>query len=71
MEDLIPVGVQWGNDPTLTQDAHDNGAVSKECWINGHALDVYRSLKGVTAGLGWHGRLDGLVFDHCHAMQNH
>jgi hypothetical protein len=72
-DNLVPVGIQWGNDPTLTQKAHDDGKLSKECWIDGYALDLFKSLKGDRPWLGFHGRLDGLLDDFmstctsCHA----
>jgi hypothetical protein len=52
-ERMIPVGVQWGNDPTLTPAAHSGGATVKESWIN-PALTIPQHL-------GWLGRLNGPV----------
>lgn len=50
---MIPVGVQWGNDPTLTPAKHAAGERVKESWIN-PALTIPQHL-------GWLGRLNGPV----------
>lgn len=50
---LVPVGVQWGNDPTLTPDEYNRGTRSTESWIN-------PNLK-IPQHLGWLGRLNGPV----------
>ena len=50
---MIPVGVQWGNDPTLTPQQYNNGNRARESWINGN-------LK-IPQHLGWLGRLNGPV----------
>jgi hypothetical protein len=52
-ERMIPVGVMWGNDPTLTPAAHAGGQRVKESWIN-------PNLK-IPQHLGWNGRLNGPV----------
>jgi len=62
-DNLVPLGIQWGNDPTLTQKTHEDGQVPKECWINNYGLDLFRSLRGDRPGLGWHDRPNGLVDD--------
>jgi hypothetical protein len=50
---MVPVGLMWGNDPSLTQAAFDAGARVKESWIN-------PDLK-TPQHLGWLGRLNGPV----------
>jgi len=52
-ERMVPVGVMWGNDPTLDKAAFDAGARVKESWIN---LDLK-----TPQHLGWLGRLNGPV----------
>lgn len=50
---MVPVGLMWGNDPTLTQAAFDAGARVKESWINPDLRTPQH--------LGWLGRLNGPV----------
>jgi len=50
---MVPVGVQWGNDPELTPARHAAGERVKESWIN-PALQIPQHL-------GWLGRLNGPV----------
>jgi hypothetical protein len=50
---LIPVGVMWGNDPTITPARVQQGVRLTECWIN--------PAVGPPQHLGWAGRLDGPV----------
>ncbi len=52
-ERMVPVGVQWGNDPALTPQRHANGESVKESWIN-PKIEVPQHL-------GWLGRLNGPV----------
>ena len=56
---LTPVGIQWGNDPRLTQEAIDNGEKLQECWINPRAEDLRVKLGGARPSWGWNGRLNG------------
>jgi len=56
---LIPVGIQWGNDPLVTQKAIDNGEKLQECWINPRAEDLRARLGGTRPSWGWNGRLNG------------
>jgi hypothetical protein len=51
---LVPVGLMWGNDPTLTTLAQRRGSTVQEGWIN-PSLDV------PFQHLGWAGRLNGPV----------
>ena len=50
---MVPVGVMWGNDPTLDQAAFNNGARVKESWINPDQRTPQH--------LGFLGRLNGPV----------
>ena len=50
---MVPVGLMWGNDPTLTQAAFDAGERVKESWINPDLRTPQH--------LGWLGRLNGPV----------
>lgn len=52
-ERMVPVGVMWGNDPTLNQAAFDAGARVKESWINPDLRTPQH--------LGYLGRLNGPV----------
>jgi len=53
-ERMVPVGVQWGNDPALTPQKHANGRESvKESWINPKLRCHSTS--------AWLGRLNGPV----------
>jgi hypothetical protein len=52
---LVPVGLQWGNDPGVTPAAVSDGAVLHEQWIN--TAPSVASL--VDNHLGWAGRLVG------------
>jgi hypothetical protein len=52
-ERMVPVGLQWGNDPLLTPERHAAGERVKESWIN-------PKLK-IPQHLGWLGRLNGPV----------
>lgn len=50
---MVPVGVMWGNDPTLDKAAFDAGARVKESWINPDTRTPQH--------LGFLGRLNGPV----------
>jgi hypothetical protein len=52
-ERMVPVGVMWGNDPNLTQQAFDQGKRVEESWINPDLRTPQH--------LGWLGRLNGPV----------
>nr|VFJ98483.1 MAG: hypothetical protein BECKH772A_GA0070896_101392 [Candidatus Kentron sp. H]VFJ98602.1 MAG: hypothetical protein BECKH772B_GA0070898_101382 [Candidatus Kentron sp. H]VFK03621.1 MAG: hypothetical protein BECKH772C_GA0070978_101382 [Candidatus Kentron sp. H] len=54
---MVPVGLTWGNDPTITPTDIDNGATLHETFLNPDAPDYARK------GLGWAGRLNGPVDD--------
>jgi hypothetical protein len=56
---LIPVGLQWGNDPELTQAAFEAGQRVQQSWINPEADAVRISLHGFRPSFGWNGRLNG------------
>jgi hypothetical protein len=60
---LVPVGIMWGNDPTITDNAYTNPQPTvtkinpnlKESSINGNAKEL------PPTHLGWNGRLNGPV----------
>jgi hypothetical protein len=56
---LTPVGVQWGNDPQLTQKAFESDDCPQERWINPVANNLRESLGGKRPFWGWNGRLNG------------
>lgn len=56
---IIPVGLQWGNDPELTQEAFESGLKARELWINPVADHLRRSLGGHRPSWGWNGRMNG------------
>ena len=49
---LVPVGLMWGNDPSVTAQDIDNGAMLRQQWINPNVTLPH---------LGWKGRLNGPV----------
>lgn len=53
-ERMVPIGLMWGNDPTLTPAAHQGGQRTQESMI-------VNSTVGVAQHLGWLGRLNGPV----------
>jgi hypothetical protein len=70
--DMIPVGLQWGNDPGLTKDLHDRGRQPVDQWINPTFLSEIARFDTAPAAaepgdvpnryfghLGWAGRLAG------------
>ncbi|KAF8974266.1 hypothetical protein BDZ97DRAFT_1690029 [Flammula alnicola] len=56
---LIPIGLQWGNDPELTQAQFEAGKTANQVWINPAADRVRVSLHGARPSWGWNGRLNG------------
>ncbi|KAJ9109363.1 hypothetical protein QFC21_000693 [Naganishia friedmannii] len=58
-ERLVVVGLQWGDDPNLTQRAFDAGARPVETWINPYAEVIRKVLGGKRPSWGWNGRLNG------------
>ncbi|KAG9081252.1 hypothetical protein FRC06_005692 [Ceratobasidium sp. 370] len=57
----IPIGIQWGNDPQLTQKRYEMGEAVKESWINPAAEELRLHLGGFRPFWGWNGRLNGAV----------
>ncbi|KAG8693644.1 hypothetical protein FRC08_008989 [Ceratobasidium sp. 394] len=57
----IPIGIQWGNDPQLTQKRYEMGETVKESWINPAAEELRVDLGGFRPFWGWNGRLNGAV----------
>lgn len=58
-ERLVPIGLQWGNDPKLTQKEYDAGTRPVETWMNPAAEVIRKDLGGKRPCWGWHGRLNG------------
>ncbi|KAF8601620.1 hypothetical protein BDV93DRAFT_399188, partial [Ceratobasidium sp. AG-I] len=56
-----PLGIQWGNDPSLTQDQFDGGATVRESWISPAGEELRSYLGGFRPSWGWNGRLNGPV----------
>ncbi|KAJ8091840.1 hypothetical protein PM082_021076 [Marasmius tenuissimus] len=58
-DNTIPVGLQWGNDPELTQEKYDSGVRPQELWLNPVALELLKELGGSRPTWGWNGRMNG------------
>ncbi|KAL1640295.1 hypothetical protein SLS58_007111 [Diplodia intermedia] len=56
---IVPVGLQWGNDPDLTQKRYEDGQTPQESWINPEATKLRASLHGKRPFWGWNGRMNG------------
>lgn len=56
---LIPVGLMWGDDPQLNQEAFKAGEKPQASWINPEANLVLKELGGKRPFWGWNGRLNG------------
>jgi hypothetical protein len=56
---VVPVGLMWGNDPNMNQEAFENGAKPEESWINPKAETIRLNLGGKRPSWGWNGRLNG------------
>lgn len=54
---MVPVGLMWGNDPALTQEAFDAGDRPTETWLNPAILGPPRKLPH----FGWLDRMNGPV----------
>nr|VFK40697.1 MAG: hypothetical protein BECKSD772F_GA0070984_106617 [Candidatus Kentron sp. SD]VFK46149.1 MAG: hypothetical protein BECKSD772E_GA0070983_106717 [Candidatus Kentron sp. SD]VFK80896.1 MAG: hypothetical protein BECKSD772D_GA0070982_11752 [Candidatus Kentron sp. SD] len=54
---MVPVGLMWGNDPSITPTDIANGATLQETFLNPDAPDYAKNR------LGWAGRLNGPVDD--------
>ena len=69
-DNLLPIGLMWGNDPELTdekaQEAEeaDKKYPIRESWLNPEAETLRQSLHGKRNGWGYEGRMNGPV-DHC------
>ena len=56
---IIPIGLMWGNDPDLNQEAVLNGGSPKEHWVNPAADVLFQQLNPNRYWWGWNGRLNG------------
>lgn len=52
---LVPIGLMWGNDPTLTEAGYNSGKKPKQSWVTEKPADVPNH--------GWLERLNGPVDD--------
>ncbi len=60
-ENLVPVGLQWGNDPELTRKKYDAGERPLEGWINPVVAKLFASHRPPFGDLGYLGRVNGPV----------
>jgi len=56
---FIGVGLTWGNDPDLTQEAYKAGERVKQSWVSKDAKDLLQWLGGGRENFGWNGRMNG------------
>lgn len=56
---LLPVGIMWGNDPSLTVDNYADGQTPQEGWMNPAVVEMFEDLPRENLGL-W-GRVNGPV----------
>jgi hypothetical protein len=56
LERLVPVGLMWGNDPSLTKANYDMGDRPAQTWLNKAGMPATKS-----AHFGWLDRLNGPV----------
>lgn len=59
-ENLVPVGLEWGNDPDLTYADYKAGQRPKQGWVNPKVLAMFR-LRPPEADMGYLGRVNGPV----------
>ena len=60
VENLVPVGLQWGNDPTFTYVDYKNGSRPSEGWINPYVAKLFAK-RPPDGDLGYLGRVNGPV----------
>jgi hypothetical protein len=66
---LVPVGLQWGNDPGLTPAAVRAGAPIAESWINTNIWNEANP-NALIQKIGWGYRLQGPVGDHSSSIMS-
>jgi hypothetical protein len=66
---LVPVGLQWGNDPGLTPQKVIAGAPIGESWINTNIWNESNP-QSLVQKIGWGYRLQGPVGDHFSSMMS-
>jgi hypothetical protein len=59
-ENIIPVGLQWGNDPNFTFSDYKAGKRPKEGWVNPYVKSLFTK-RPPFAELGYLGRMNGPV----------
>ncbi len=60
-DNLVPVGLQWGNDPTLTMRQYDSGKRPVEGWVNPPVAQMFKSHRLPFGDLGYLGRVNGPI----------
>lgn len=60
---LVPIGLQWGNDPGLTPTQARSGEPLKETWVNTNVWKVDDQRSSLVQNMGWGYRLQGPVGD--------
>lgn len=64
MSHIVPVGVQWGNDPFVTDSSFITGKKRPEqCWVNAAVLNDKEPENALLQKLGWGGRVRGITDD--------
>lgn len=59
-ENIVPVGLHWGNDPSFTYSEYRTGKRPVEGWINPYVADLFRE-RPPESDLGYLGRMNGPV----------
>ena len=60
-DNLVPVGLHWGNDPQLTRSEYDDGKRPKEGWVNPAVAQMFSSHRPPFGDLGYLARMNGPV----------
>jgi hypothetical protein len=63
-EKLVPIGLQWGNDPGLTPAAVREGKAIEQSWINTNVWDENNPNSSLIQKLGWGYRLQSPIGEH-------
>lgn len=60
-DNLVPVGLHWGNDPSLTRKEYDTGKRPVEGWVNAVVAQMFYSHRPPFGDLGYLARMNGPV----------
>ena len=60
-DNLVPVGLHWGNDPDLTRKEYDTGKRPVEGWINPSVAQMFSTHRPPFGDLGYLSRMNGPV----------